>query len=116
KELLHKGLTEIHVVTSMHERKKKMSDLADAFLALPGGAGTFEEILEQWTWTQLGIHAKPCGVLDVDGYFAPLGMMVDRVDEEEILLDRNQGSLIFDSTIEDVLLGLQDFHVPQAKY
>ena len=72
KELIHKGLNEIHVVASMHERKKKMSDLADAFLALPGGAGTFEEILEQWTWTQLGIHAKPCGVLDFNGYFAPL--------------------------------------------
>ena len=64
KELLHKGLSEIHIVASMHERKKKMSELAEVFLALPGGAGTLEELVEQWTWTQLGIHAKPCGVLE----------------------------------------------------
>jgi uncharacterized protein (TIGR00730 family) len=116
KELLHKGLNEIHVVASMHERKKKMSDLAEAFLALPGGAGTFEEILEQWTWTQLGIHAKPCGVLDLNGYFAPLRMMVDRMVEEGFLHERHRASLIFGSTIEDVLLNLQNFHVPLAKY
>lgn len=116
KELIHKGLNEIHVVASMHERKKKMSDLADAFLALPGGAGTFEEILEQWTWTQLGIHAKPCGVLDFNGYFAPLRLMVDRMVDEGFLHERHKGSLIFGSTIEDVLSGLQDFHLPLAKY
>ena len=69
KELLHKGLSEIHIVASMHERKRKLSELAEAFIAFPGGAGTLEEIMEQWTWTQLGIHAKPCGVLDIDGYF-----------------------------------------------
>ena len=67
KELLHKDLSEIHIVASMHERKKKMSELAEVFLALPGGAGTLEELVEQWTWTQLGIHAKPCGGLDIDG-------------------------------------------------
>jgi len=116
KELLHKGLNEIHVVASMHERKKKMSDLAEAFLALPGGAGTFEEILEQWTWAQLGIHAKPCGVLDLNGYFAPLRMMVDRMVEEGFLHERHRASLILGSTIEDVLLNLQNFHVPLAKY
>ncbi len=82
KELLHKDLSEIHIVASMHERKKKMSELAEVFLALPGGAGTLDELIEQWTWTQLGIHAKPCGVLDIDGYFSPLRMMVDRMVDE----------------------------------
>jgi uncharacterized protein (TIGR00730 family) len=85
KELLHKGLSEIHIVASMHERKKKMSELAEVFLALPGGAATLEKIFEQWTWTQLGIHSKPCGVLDIDGYFAPLRMMVDRMVDEGFL-------------------------------
>jgi uncharacterized protein (TIGR00730 family) len=116
KELVHKGLSEIHVVASMHERKKKMSELSDAFLALPGGAGTFEEILEQWTWSQLGIHAKPCGVLDIGGYFAPLRMMVDRMVEDGFLHERHRASLIFGATIEDVLSALQDFHAPAAKY
>lgn len=116
KELRHEGLHEIHVVELMHERKKKMSDLADAFLALPGGAGTFEEILEQWTWSQLGIHAKPCGVLNCNEYFAPLRMMVERMVDEGFLHERHKASLIFGATIEEVLSRLQDFHAPLAKY
>ncbi|HSJ42238.1 MAG TPA: TIGR00730 family Rossman fold protein [Xanthobacteraceae bacterium] len=116
KELLHKGLSEIHIVASMHERKKKMSELAEVFLALPGGAGTLEELVEQWTWTQLGIHSKPCGVLDVDEYFAPLRMMVDRMVDEGFLHERHRASLIFSPSIEDVLAGLQQFHMPLAKY
>ena len=116
KELLHKGLSEIHIVASMHERKKKMSELAEVFLALPGGTGTLEELVEQWTWTQLGIHSKPCGVLDVDEYFAPLRMMVDRMVDEGFLHERHRASLIFSPSIEDVLAGLQQFHMPLAKY
>jgi uncharacterized protein (TIGR00730 family) len=116
KELLHKGLSEIHIVASMHERKKKMSELAEVFLALPGGAGTLEEIFEQWTWTQLGIHSKTCGVLDIDGYFAPLRMMVDKMVDEGFLHERHRASLIFSSTVEDVLRGLENFHMPLAKY
>jgi uncharacterized protein (TIGR00730 family) len=100
----------------MHERKKKMSELAEVFLALPGGAGTLEELVEQWTWTQLGIHSKPCGVLDVDEYFAPLRMMVDRMVDEGFLHERHRASLIFSPSIEDVLAGLQQFHMPLAKY
>ena len=69
REVAHDGLTELHVVASMHERKALMSELADAFIALPGGYGTIEEVVEAVTWTQLGIHAKPVGLLDVDGYF-----------------------------------------------
>jgi uncharacterized protein (TIGR00730 family) len=116
KELLHKDLSEIHIVASMHERKKKMSELAEVFLALPGGAGTLEELVEQWTWTQLGIHTKPCGVLDIDEYFAPLRMMVDRMVDEGFLHERHRASLIFSPFIADVLDGLQRFHAPLAKY
>lgn len=79
KELAHGGLTELHVVTSMHERKALMADLADGFLALPGGIGTLEEFFEVWTWGQLGLHAKPYGLLDVAGFYAPLIAFVDRL-------------------------------------
>lgn len=72
KEVAHAGLSELRVVRSMHERKAAMADLADAFIALPGGWGTLEELFEMLTWAQLGFHAKPCGLLNVEGYFDPL--------------------------------------------
>ena len=69
KEIAHRGLTELHVTASMHERKMRMAELSDAFVALPGGIGTLEELFEAWTWGQLGLHAKPCGLLNVAGYW-----------------------------------------------
>ena len=72
REIAHPGLTDLRVVDSMHERKALMVELADAFVALPGGAGTLDELFETFTWAQLGIHAKPCALLDVDGYWRPL--------------------------------------------
>ncbi len=72
KEWAKRDCTELHIVHSMHDRKRMMAERADAFLALPGGIGTFEELFEVWTWRQLGYHDKPVGVLDVDGYYAPL--------------------------------------------
>ena len=72
RELGHGGITELHVVQTMHERKRLMADRSDAFLALPGGIGTFEELFEAWTWRQLGYHAKPVGLLDVAGYYGGL--------------------------------------------
>ena len=77
KELAHDALTSLMVVDTMHERKAAMSDAADAFIMLPGGYGTFDEFFEAVSWTQLGVHNKPCGVLDVAGYFAPLRAMLD---------------------------------------
>ncbi len=77
KEIAHTALTSLTVVETMHERKAAMSDAADAFIMLPGGYGTFDEFFEAVTWTQLGIHEKPCGVLDVGGYFAPLAALLD---------------------------------------
>jgi hypothetical protein len=78
REVGHAGLTELHVVQTMHERKRMMAEHADAFLALPGGIGTFEELFEAWTWRQLGYHDKPLGLLDVDGYYAPLLEFMER--------------------------------------
>jgi len=82
KELLHTGLTELHVVPSMHQRKALMAELSDAFVALPGGYGTFEELLEIVTWAQLGIHGKPVGLLDVAGYYAGLARLFDHAVAE----------------------------------
>ena len=77
REVSHRGLARLQVVGTMHERKAAMADAADAFVMLPGGFGTLDEFFEVLTWTQLGIHAKPCGVLDVAGFFAPLRALVD---------------------------------------
>jgi uncharacterized protein (TIGR00730 family) len=82
RELAHRGLSELHVVGSLHERKALMAELSDAFVALPGGFGTLDELLEQLTWSQLGLHAKPVGLLDVAGYWAPLiGLARHATDE-----------------------------------
>lgn len=82
KEVGHTGLTELHVVADMHERKKKMADLSDAFVSMPGGVGTFEELFEVYTWAQLGYHQKPVALLNVDGYYDPLiAMLKHTVDE-----------------------------------
>jgi uncharacterized protein (TIGR00730 family) len=84
-EVAHQGLTELRIVTSMHERKAQMADLADAFIALPGGFGTLEELCEVLTWSQLGIHAKPVGLLNVGGYFDPLLALFDHAVQEGFL-------------------------------
>ncbi|MDJ0933162.1 TIGR00730 family Rossman fold protein [Breoghania sp.] len=78
REIAHKSLSELHVVPSMHERKKMMADLSDGFIALPGGIGTLEELFEVWTWAQLGHHEKPCGLLNVADYYSGLTAFLDR--------------------------------------
>ena len=85
REVGHGGVTRLVTVDSMHERKAEMARLADAFVALPGGIGTLEELFEVWTWNLLGVHAKPCGLLDVGGYFAPLLEFLDRTVSEQFV-------------------------------
>ncbi|MBW4469141.1 MAG: TIGR00730 family Rossman fold protein [Stenomitos rutilans HA7619-LM2] len=85
KELAHKGLSQLRIVGSMHERKAMMVDLADGFIALPGGFGTFEEFCEVLTWAQLGFHQKPCGLLNIEGYYSPLIAMFDHATEEKFV-------------------------------
>jgi len=84
-EISHKGLTNLEIVDSLHDRKTRMSDLSDAFIMLPGGFGTMEEFFEVVTWTQLGIHQKPCGILDVDGFFNPLIEIIERAVEDRFM-------------------------------
>ncbi len=94
KEVAHTGLTELHVTTSMHERKSVMADMSDAFIALPGGLGTLEELFETWTWTQLGFHQKPIGLLNVKGYFASLISSFDDTDEAGFVKPDHKDMLI----------------------
>jgi uncharacterized protein (TIGR00730 family) len=103
RELAHHGLTELHVVESMHERKQLMADLSDAFIALPGGAGTLEEIAEQWTWAQLTIHAKACGFLDVAGFWAPMRTMLASMVDAGFVRAEQSGIVSFSDDLDDLL-------------
>jgi uncharacterized protein (TIGR00730 family) len=94
REVGHLGLTELHVVGSMHERKARMAELSDGFLALPGGIGTLEEFFETWTWAQLGLHAKPFGLLDVSGFYGPLLTFLDRLVEQRFVRDEHRSMLL----------------------
>ena len=94
---------EVRVVNTMHERKAMMANLSDAFIAMPGGFGTFEELMEIITWGQLGIHQKPIGLLNVDGYYDPLLTMIDRAVEEGFILPRYRSLLVVASEAEELL-------------
>lgn len=107
KEVGHMGLTELHRVGSMHERKLKMAELSDAFVALPGGIGTIEEIFEVFTWTQLGIHSKPCAFLDVDHYYSRLFDFLDHMVDQRFIRDGHIASLIRASDAEELLAKLR---------
>ena len=97
RELAHQGLTELHVVPSLHRRKQMMADLAEGFIALPGGMGTLDELSEVWTWAQLGLHDKPLGLLEVDGYFASLLAFFDHAVAEGFLPAADRGLVAVDS-------------------
>jgi uncharacterized protein (TIGR00730 family) len=102
-EVGHTGLTELRIVKSMHERKAVMSDLSDGFIALPGGFGTLEEFCEVVTWSQLGIQAKPCGLLNVENYFAPLLELFDQAVRERFLSEANRQLVLDDADPERLL-------------
>jgi len=103
REVEHRGITTLHVVGTMHERKALMAELSDAFVALPGGLGTLDELFEIWTWAQLGEHAKPCGLLNVRGFFDPLIRHVDHAVAEGFVRAAHRAMLLVD-TDPDVLL------------
>ncbi len=116
REIAHTGVTELFVVENMHERKTKMAQLSDGFIALPGGAGTLEEIFEQWTWAQLGIHEKPCAFLNVNGYYEPLHQMVQNMVGEGFMHARYADMLPFAENIEHILLGFTRYTPPERKW
>jgi len=103
KEIFHPGLTELHVVPTMHDRKALMAELSDAFVALPGGIGTFEEFFEVYTWAQLGFHSKPCGLLNVNNYYAPLEALLDNAAQEGFLNCPHRDMVIRADTPAEIL-------------
>jgi uncharacterized protein (TIGR00730 family) len=113
-EVAHLGLTELRIVNSMHERKAMMADLSDAFMALPGGLGTFEEMFEVWTWAQLGIHQKPLGLLNIAGYYDPLIAMVHHGMNEGFLKQKHMDTLLVDNDPARLLESLSTFHTEFA--
>ncbi|MGH8224257.1 MAG: TIGR00730 family Rossman fold protein [Woeseiaceae bacterium] len=112
KEIGHAGLTELHVVDSMHERKTKMALLSNGFVALPGGYGTLEEIIEVLTWGQLKFHAKPCGLLNVDGFFDPLLSYLDRARTEGFLTRQHREMLLLADTPAALLRQFERYQAP----
>ncbi len=115
KELSHGRLTELRLVESMHERKAQMADLSDGFVALPGGVGTLEELFEILTWAQLGLHAKPCALLDADGYFAQLLAFLDHAVDERFVRPQHRAMLLVDDAPERLLDAMVRYRAPHVE-
>jgi uncharacterized protein (TIGR00730 family) len=114
KEIAHTGLSEMHVVVSMHERKAQMADLADAFLSLPGGFGTWDEFCEALTWSQLGLQKKACAFLNVEGYYDALLALTERAAEDGFIREEHRKLLLVDGEAERLLDRLENYDVPFA--
>jgi uncharacterized protein (TIGR00730 family) len=114
KEIAHKGVADLRIVGSMHERKTLMAELAGAFLAMPGGYGTLDELFEVLTWTQLGLHRKPCGLLNVDGFFDPLIAYLDGAVGQGFLKPEHRNFLIHSDHPADLVDRLANMELPQA--
>ena len=111
-EVGHTGLTRLEVVDGMHARKARMAELSDAFIALPGGLGTLEELFEVWTWGQLGYHAKPLGLLDVNGFYEKLGGFLDHIVEEGFVRPQHRAMLLLGQQPDELLDGMDTFIAP----
>ena len=113
REIAHRDVTDMRVVESMHERKALMAELADAFVALPGGIGTLEELFEVYTWAQLGLHRKPCGLVNVEGYYDGVAAFLDQAVEERFLREETRDLLMVEREPAALLDRLRDFE-PEA--
>jgi uncharacterized protein (TIGR00730 family) len=116
RELAHPTLTELRIVETLHERKAQMAELADGFLALPGGLGTLEELAEVLSWAQLDLHAKPIGLLDVGGYFAPLEAFLDRAVAEGFIAERHRRLLLSDDDLDALLRRFDAWEPPAGRF
>jgi uncharacterized protein (TIGR00730 family) len=112
REIAHPGVSDLRVVGSMHERKALMADLADGFVALPGGMGTLEELFEVYTWTQLGLYSKPLGLLDVRGYYAQLAAFLDHAVAEGFVTPENRGMLVVEERAEAMIGAFRRWRPP----
>ena len=115
RELAHRGVPDLIVVGSMHERKTQMADLSDGFIALPGGLGTLEECFEILTWAQLGIHEKPCGLLNLDGYFDQLIGFLDHAVEQRFLLPQYRSLLLVEQDPDALLTRMRNYEPPAVE-
>ena len=116
REIAHHGVTDLRVVDSMHTRKAMMADLSDAFIAMPGGVGTFEEFFEAVTWTQLGVHRKPCGLLNAGGFYTPLVLFIDQAVTEGFIKPVHRASIVVDddpARLLDTMAAIELPNVPK---
>lgn len=116
REVAHEDISELFIVDDMHARKAKMAALSDAFVAMPGGAGTLEEIFEVWTWAQLGYHEKPCGFLNVEGYFDPLLTFIDSMCDKQFLKPIYRAMLLVSDSPAELLASCVEYEAPQSKW
>lgn len=116
KEVAHQNLTELHITQSMHERKMLMVELADGFIALPGGIGTLEELFEIWTWAQLGFHNKPCGLLNIEGYYDLLIGFLDHALSEQFVKKQHRALLLVEDTPEPLLERFANYQPPTVTH
>ena len=114
REIAHAGVTDLRVVDSMHTRKALMAELSDAFIAMPGGVGTFEEFFEAVTWTQLGVHRKPCGLLNVGGFYTPLAAFIDQAVTEGFIKPIHRAMIVVDDDPERLLNSLAAIKLPDV--
>ena len=116
RELAHQGVTELVIVETLHERKAEMAARADAFVTLPGGLGTLEELAEVLSWAQLDLHAKPIGLLDVDGYFGSLEAFLDHAVAEGFVAERHRRLLLRGTTVEELLSAFERWQPPAGRF
>ncbi len=115
REVAHQGITSLHVVDSMHERKALIAELADAFITMPGGIGTLEEFFETWTWAQLGVHQKPVGLLDAAQFWDPLLALLDQLNSEGFLRGTPRDWLVRSDSPVELLRALESFEPPSVR-
>lgn len=115
REISHKNLTELHVVETMHQRKSKMIELAEGFVALPGGFGTLEEFSEVFTWSQIGLHQKPLGLLNINQFYSPLLMMIDKMTDEQFLHEKYRNMAIVEQCPIQLLDKFETYTAPPVK-
>jgi uncharacterized protein (TIGR00730 family) len=115
REISHKGLTELYTVDSMHERKAKMAELADGFIVLPGGTGTMEEFFEVFTWGQIGLHQKPCGLLNIEHYYDPLISLFDHMIEQKFLQEKFRSMVLVEENPDNLIDRFHHYIAPSVK-
>lgn len=116
REIAHTGLSDLQVVDNMHQRKSRMAELSSSFIALPGGAGTAEEIFEQWTWAQLGIHNKPCAFMNINHFYDPLSLMVQQMVNEGFMKQEYANMLLFSENLPEIIAHFKTYTPPVSKW